>query len=248
LARAATARLTHEIHIAARHDDVDAEGPRLLAGCDSGTGIAPLPIAMVSPRALTSAARHGLGIAAVVLTSASCAGGCLDLDLDFCLFDASTTSTTCEGTVLVTTSVDSCSERQTETRMDCASQGMACLPDYGCAIPCTTDRECPTGDYCDGTACQEDLPEGDICNFDSGPPCAPGLVCQPVSLASLYEAGLFFRPLKGARPLVDDAAGADGGTEVDAAVDDGDAADATATDGALGEAAAGGGVTVGICQ
>lgn len=99
------------------------------------------------------------------------------------LVGCATTSTTCEGAVLVTTSVDSCSERQTETRADCANQGMACLPDYGCAIPCTTDRECPTGDYCDGTACQEDLPDGDICNFDSGPPCAPGLVRQPVGHA-----------------------------------------------------------------
>ena len=132
--------------------------------------------------------------------------------------------------------------------MDCASQGMACLPDYGCAIPCTTDRECPTGDYCDGTACLEDLPDGDICNFDSGPPCAPGLLCQPVSLASLYEAGLLLRPLK-AGGLCRRRCGRgrwhrgrrDRGIEVNAA-------DATTTDGALVDAAAGGGVMFGMCQ
>jgi hypothetical protein len=197
---------------------------------------------MVSARTLAPLA---LGIAAVALASASC-GNWLDLDLDdFCLFDASTSSTRCEGTVLVTTSIDSCSERQTETRSDCASQGLSCVPDYGCAIPCTIDRDCPGGDFCSGgTVCEPDLPDGSHCALDSGPPCAPGLVCMPISLS---EAGLS-GSLKVDFPWMDGAAGADGGAATDASLDDVDLVEAAAaTDAALVEASAAGGMTFGVC-
>jgi hypothetical protein len=147
---------------------------------------------MVSPRRLASHGARLAGATVLATVAIACSLPTLsigdplsDLPSTLCFDDAGTSSTTCMDTVAVTTTIDTCSDAQHETRTDCAALGQQCRPTKGCVDQCSSDGDCPFAQYCSQTEgiCVADLVSGSCCTVDAGPPCSPGLECLPGTTA-----------------------------------------------------------------